>query len=376
MKYRTERRSVAALHTRDGITAPITRTETVRVPVPPRDWETIGLRVAVGVVIALTLVSIVWSTVSIGNLLAGGTGYAAGSIFDAAWIVCITLELLARYEPEKRVLPQRLGWVLLAVTMVAIAGDGWASHAWGQVAVGPLVSLVAKILWQAVMHHIHRELSDDDLAWMHHQRSEAHLGLALAGTRRQVARVRAHAAAELLAMEQAGYPAEVLTAEVVAPPVVPTRSQATLDDASDGILADSVYGTEASETTVSAIDAARADGWTVREIYAAAMAARPVGVTRSDDAGYLPRMASGQVSTPSAAPPIRPGFQSERVPEQPHRAEQTTSLSLATAVRVLMTGGVTDRDKLQALLPPLVGKPYLEESLDREIRKWRPRADE
>ncbi|MEU3565396.1 hypothetical protein [Kitasatospora sp. NPDC006786] len=275
MKYRTTTRRVQAVHPVTG--TPITRTEEVRTPVLPRDWDRVALRAVVGLVLALTLAAITWSTYSIGELLAGGIGYAAAAIFDAAWVVCLLLEWMSRYEPDRRAFPRNLGWCLLVVTMLAIGTHGVREQdSYAAAIFGAGVSLFAKVLWLGVLAHIHRDLSPDDQALIEVERSRAHTTLALSSTRRQVARVEEAAALELLAMEQAGYavPEAMPIAEVVpAGPAVParpapTRTEATLDRAVEAILSDTAGGdSEVGHEADRAIGAAHTDGWAIREIY-------------------------------------------------------------------------------------------------------------
>ncbi|MFF4927168.1 hypothetical protein ACFY4B_41960 [Kitasatospora sp. NPDC001261] len=354
MNYRIEKRQVQAVHANG---TPITRTEEVRVPVLPKDWDQIAIRAVVTLVLALTLVSVTWSTVSIGSLLKGGVGYAAASIFDIAWAVCLILEWMARYEPRKRAFPRSLGWGLLVATMLSIGAHGvLMMHSWAAAVIGAGVSLFAKVLWLGVLQHIDRELSADDQALVAAEKSRAYTALALASTRRQVRKVEQYAAAELLAMENAGFtvPPAVELVDVEPEPV---RTPQTLGRAAEAIRTDSEHGTQAAPETVAALEAARADGWSVQEVWQAAMAGRV-------PSGYPDAAVSGQVSRPQADQ-LRPQ-QPERVPEQGNGR-----LSLATAVQVLMNGGVTDRAQLELLLPSLVGGPFKPESLDREMRKHR-----
>ncbi|MGH7733384.1 MAG: hypothetical protein ACREOE_06700, partial [Gemmatimonadales bacterium] len=189
MKWTTRKVEYMGDHTVEGITSEIPRTREVPVPVLPRDWDTISTRVATGLVMALTLVSVVWSTWSIGSLMGGGLGYGAAVVFDLAWAVCLILEWKARFDPAKRTFPRRLGWLLLLATMAAIAAHGLVENNVGMALAGAAVSLFAKVLWLGVMKHIDRELSPDDQAWVTAQISAANAKMAVAQVRRQAARV-------------------------------------------------------------------------------------------------------------------------------------------------------------------------------------------
>jgi hypothetical protein len=201
MKWKTKEEEYTAPHTRDGITEMITRTRQVRVPVLPRDWDTVATRAAVLLVMSLTLVSIAWSTWSIGSLLNGGIGFGAAGVFDLSWAVCLILEWKSRFEAEKRAFPQRLGWWLLIGTMGAIFWHGMNMGSVGMAVTGAAVSAFAKVLWLGVMKHINKELSPDDAQWVAQQISAANAKMAVASARRAAARSEHRAAAELLAME-------------------------------------------------------------------------------------------------------------------------------------------------------------------------------
>ncbi|MFJ9538787.1 hypothetical protein ACIRPX_16150 [Streptomyces sp. NPDC101225] len=212
MKFRT------GTHVRhvplDGGTHDVPEHYAVAIPVPPRDWDRVALRAAASLVLVLTLVSVTWSTYSIGVLLGRGIGFAAAVVFDLGWMVNILLEWLSRFDPAKRGFSKRLGWALLAATMGAILWHGLllGSPALGVVGAG--VSLFAKTLWFGVMRFIDRDLSEADAAWVRQEMSRANAALAVADVRRQVARIEDRAAAELLAAEHlrarlSGTPPEV-----------------------------------------------------------------------------------------------------------------------------------------------------------------------
>lgn len=202
VKFRTETRVRQVPHTIDGVTHDVPETYTVAVPVLPRDWDQLALRAAASLVLALTLVSVIWSTYSIGVLLGRGVGFAAAVVFDLAWLVNILLEWLSRFDPAKRGFSKRLGWALLAATMGAILWHGLALGSPALGVVGASVSLFAKTLWFGVMRFIDRDLSEADAGWVRQEMSRANAALAIADVRRQVARAEDQAAAEILAAEQ------------------------------------------------------------------------------------------------------------------------------------------------------------------------------
>ncbi|MCX5586042.1 hypothetical protein [Streptomyces erythrochromogenes] len=202
MKFLTETRTRLVDRTIDGTTHQVPEPYTVRMPKLPRDKDSMALVGVSGLVLALTLVAIVWSTYSIGQLLGGGVGYAAGVVFDAAWLAVLLLEWLARFDPAKREFPRRVGWALALVAAGAIFLEGMLAGGWQMAAVGAAVSIVAKVLWWAVFKHIDKDLSPGDAAWVAAEMSNANAKLAIAGVRRQAAKAEVAARLELLAAER------------------------------------------------------------------------------------------------------------------------------------------------------------------------------
>ncbi|MGW9441224.1 hypothetical protein ACWGVN_34820, partial [Streptomyces sp. NPDC055607] len=201
MRFKTLRQRVTRDVTRDGKTHTVRKTEERLVPVAPRNWDVIGLRAAAAIVLGLTAVAIVWSTVSIGALLQGGVGFGAAALFDAAWITCIILEVLARYDRTKRKSARRMGLILVVLTAGAIFWHGLEVDSVPLAVVGAMVSLVAKVLWVAVLKHVDRDLDEEDAAWLEAETSKAALTLARAQVQRQVARAEGAVLGELLAIE-------------------------------------------------------------------------------------------------------------------------------------------------------------------------------
>lgn len=201
MKYRVETRTRWVDLTVNGVTQRIQEKYDVQIPIAPRDWDQISTRVGVGLVYALTGISVVWSTVAIGDLLGGGIGFAAAAMFDVSWAVCLILEWKARFDPAKRAFPRGLGWALLATTMFFIGWHGFDKGDPALAVVGACVSLFAKILWLGIMKHIDRELSPQHLEWVKQTVSEANAKIAVAEVLRQVARLEDSALAQKLALE-------------------------------------------------------------------------------------------------------------------------------------------------------------------------------
>lgn len=202
MKFRQVAQKYMGEHTINGVTEEIPRTRMVREPVLPRDWDLTFTRAALGGALALTLASIAWSTYAIGGLLGGPVGYIAAGVFDVAWLICLALEYLARFDPTRRQFPRRLGWFLLAGTMAAIGIHGLMLGSIPAAIVGAFVSLFAKSLWHGVMRHMSPTLSPDDAAYLAVQASKAHTAAAVANVRRTAARLEQRAALDMLAIER------------------------------------------------------------------------------------------------------------------------------------------------------------------------------
>nr|WSX52219.1 hypothetical protein OG409_26785 [Streptomyces sp. NBC_00974] len=202
MKFVNEIRHRLVDRTIDGTTNQVSEPFTVPTPKLPRDKDAIALVGVSGLVLALTVVAIVWSTYSIGQLLGGGPGYAAGMVFDVAWLSVLVLEYLARFDPAKRDFPRKVGLGLVLVAAAAIFLHGMQAGSWEMAAVGAAVSLVSKALWWAVFKHIDKDLSPADSQWVAAEMSKANAKLAIAGVRRQAAKAEVAARLELLAAER------------------------------------------------------------------------------------------------------------------------------------------------------------------------------
>lgn len=197
MKFKESTRKIPGEYTPEGAT----RVEVTRTPVLPKDMQALALKAALGIVLGLTLIAVAWSTWSIGNILGGGIGFAAAMIFDLGWAVALLLEYLARYDENKRAFPEKLGWALLVVTMVAIGWDGVEHDSWAMAVIGAFVSLFAKALWMGVMKHVNAQLTDQDKDALAREVSAAQTKAAVAQVRRTTSRIEQRAALELLAME-------------------------------------------------------------------------------------------------------------------------------------------------------------------------------
>ncbi|MGW1497559.1 protein transporter Sec31 [Streptomyces mirabilis] len=204
MKTRTIQRTRLVPHTVNGKTEMVLDRYTVDVPIPPRDWDRTVLTAVTAAAGLLVTVTVVWSTASIGDLLARVTiapaAYAAAVAFDLAWILCMAVEWLSRYDPARASLPRRMGHGALAIAMVAVGAHGWLA---GQVAIGAIgavVSGIVKTLWTVVLRHHAKPLDAKTQQWVDKQRAEAGGELAMVAINRELTRARSLVAAEEAAL--------------------------------------------------------------------------------------------------------------------------------------------------------------------------------
>ncbi|MFD7016097.1 protein transporter Sec31 [Streptomyces sp. NPDC059928] len=205
MRTRTETRTRQVPHTIDDETVLVDEQYTVLIPQPPADWDRIVLNTVTAAAGLLVTASVVWSTASIGDLLTHVTvaaaAYGAASVFDLAWIMCMGVEWLARYDTRRAHLPRRAGHVALAVAMAAVAAHGWLA---GQTAIGIIgacVSGIAKGAWTVVLRHHAKPLDPRTQQWVDVQRAKAGGRLAMTAVRRELQRTQAAIEAERLALQ-------------------------------------------------------------------------------------------------------------------------------------------------------------------------------
>ncbi|MFD5631608.1 protein transporter Sec31 [Streptomyces sp. NPDC127072] len=200
MKTRPSHRTRLVPHTVNGKTEMVLDHYTVDVPVPPRDWDRTVLTAVTAAAGILVTVTVVWSTASIGDLLARVTvapaAYAAAVAFDLAWILCMAVEWLSRYDPARAALPRRMGHGALAIAMIAVGAHGWLAGAAAIGVIGAAVSGIVKILWTVVLRHHAKPLDDKTQQWVDKQRAEAGGELAMVAINRELTRARGLVAAE------------------------------------------------------------------------------------------------------------------------------------------------------------------------------------
>ncbi|KMS71317.1 protein transporter Sec31 [Streptomyces leeuwenhoekii] len=200
MKTRTTTQLVP--HTVDGKTRMIPIT--VDTPAPPRDWDHLILNGVTSIAALVLTASVIWSTASIGDLLARAViepaAYGAAVVFDLAWIGCMAVEWLARYDEDRAALPRRAGHVMLVLAMLAVGAHGKVAGYWEIGLIGAAVSALAKGLWTVVLRHQTPPLDARTRAWIQGELADAGASLALIPVRRQLQRAEAQVAAERAAI--------------------------------------------------------------------------------------------------------------------------------------------------------------------------------
>lgn len=204
---RTETRKVPV--ERGGRTHMVDRDFTVTVPRVPRDWDAVALRAVSGAAALAVAGAVTWSTVAIGALLSetapAWSAYLAAGMFDLAWIVCMVLEWLSRYDRGRATLPVFCGWVFLGISVGLITFHGHHAGNWIVGACGGAVSLLAKGMWTVVMRHSAVTMDADSQAWMDAERAAYNSRQAMTAARRQLTRTEARTTAMALALS-AGQP--------------------------------------------------------------------------------------------------------------------------------------------------------------------------
>ncbi|HEY9369305.1 protein transporter Sec31 [Streptomyces sp.] len=204
MKTRTITRYRTVPHTVDGETELITEPYTVDIPLPPRDWDQlVRAGVTTGAVVLVT-VSVVWSTASIGDLLdrvvIAPAAYGAAVAFDTAWIMCMAVEWLCRYDPPRARIARYAGHIALAIAMAAVFAHGSLADQLVVGAVGAVVSAVAKGAWMIAMTVHARPLDTRTQQWVAKRRAALDGQRAMIPVRRELLRSQALIEAERAAL--------------------------------------------------------------------------------------------------------------------------------------------------------------------------------
>lgn len=210
-------------HTLDGKTRMIP--VEVDSPAPPRDWDHLVLNGVTGIAALVLTASVIWSTASIGDLLARvviePAAYGGAVVFDLVWIACMAVEWLSRYDADRAALPRRAGHAALAVAMAAVAAHGYIAAQLVIGVVGAVVSGLAKGLWTVVLAHQTPALDPRTREFLRQELAEAGATMAVIPARRRVQRMQHLATAERIALA---------TDSGSADPDGPDRSEEPADD--------------------------------------------------------------------------------------------------------------------------------------------------
>ncbi|MFD7507869.1 hypothetical protein ACFV5N_00775 [Streptomyces sp. NPDC059853] len=230
LRYRTERREWQVPYSADGVHFEMVNArEDVRVPIPPRDWDLIVLRLITAAVYVMLAVTLIWSVASIGGLLSGLTwtpiAYSVAVGYDLSWMVCLGLEWLARYDERKRRAPFWAGNVFLVVSFAGVIVHGLSkvNSAW-IATLGALICVISKALWMLLMHHTAMPLSAENRQWMRGRSGRIGARLAMASHIRTMARMEAKERALMLALGAPGQLPGMQSGQADSP--IPTAGQA------------------------------------------------------------------------------------------------------------------------------------------------------
>lgn len=204
MKFRTEERTRTVEVERGGKVHQVEETYLAQIPQVPRDWDAIALG-SVRVTTALAVAgAVTWSTVAIGDLLAGvaptWAAYLVAGVFDLAWITCMVLEWLSRYDRARAKLPIAAGWIALIMSVALISLHGHMSGALILGICGGAVSVMAKGMWTVVMRHSAVEMDAASQSWLDAERREMNARLAVVSARRALTRTEHRTQSEVFAL--------------------------------------------------------------------------------------------------------------------------------------------------------------------------------
>jgi hypothetical protein len=156
------------------------RTHYVEEPakLPPLTPDEIIMRAVGAATAVVVLGALIWSTVSVGAMLAAvapaWAAYMIAAIFDLTWIVAMATEYVMRFEPARQKIPKAIGWLALLISMSAIFAHGALLGLPWIGAFGALVSALAKGLWWLLMFATTRRLDKDTQAWLTLELGEVH----------------------------------------------------------------------------------------------------------------------------------------------------------------------------------------------------------
>lgn len=195
------------------------RTHYVEEPaqLPPLTPDEMIMRAVGAATAVVVLGALVWSTVSVGAMLAAvapaWAAYMIAAVFDLTWIVAMATEYVLRFEPARQKIPKTIGWFALLISMGAIFTHGALLDLPWIGAFGALVSALAKGLWWLMMFATSRRLDKDTQAWLTAELGEVHAKRA-----EQMAVAKVERERERYALNQKPEPTQVTVSRAVNPP--------------------------------------------------------------------------------------------------------------------------------------------------------------
>lgn len=197
---------------------------------PPLTPDEIIMRTVGAATAIVVLGALIWSTVSVGAMLAAvapaWAAYMIAAIFDLTWIVAMATEYILRFEPGRQKVPKAIGWLALAISMGAIFTHGALLDLPWIGAFGALVSALAKGLWWLLMFATTRRLDKDTQAWLTLELGEVHARRA-----EQMAVAKVERERERYALNQPSEPVKVtVDRAAVQPESTPVQSAVQTPD--------------------------------------------------------------------------------------------------------------------------------------------------
>lgn len=202
---------------------------------PPLTPDEIIMRTVGAATAIVVLGALIWSTVSVGAMLAAvapaWAAYMIAAIFDLTWIVAMATEYILRFEPGRQKVPKAIGWLALAISMGAIFTHGALLDLPWIGAFGALVSALAKGLWWLLMFATTRRLDKDTQAWLTLELGEVHARRA-----EQMAVAKVERERERYALNQPPEPPQITVSQTETQPLpaalpTPAKQQPALEPA-------------------------------------------------------------------------------------------------------------------------------------------------
>lgn len=169
---------------------------TVWVAAPPRDWDAVVARALVCAAVLGTVLSMGWTTDSIGSLLdrtgSTVTAYSVPILFDTVWLGAQAREWLERDNPARADFARRAGYAFLVIAMACIFAEG---HEAGQDLAGlagAVVAALAKFLWVLALGYYAVDLDEGTAYDLHTRRQGIAVRLALRASRRRLEAAEAY----------------------------------------------------------------------------------------------------------------------------------------------------------------------------------------